>query len=157
MEKILNNSNGPERGTYSSPLGDFETIKPAVLNPDDVEEGDRVIVTTASGNRYMFRKSKSAGGRIKVSNEKMGHFESGTGFLFRLKENNIATKVEAMLIGIEEGDKIKGWNTTEVTEIEIRKGVDNAVKEYYERNSGKSFGAAMAQMLKTEVIGKQRD
>jgi hypothetical protein len=153
MEKIPNNSNGPEKGIYSSPLGDFETIKPTTLNPDDVEEGDQVIVTTASGNRYKFRRSKSGGGRIKVYNERMGHFESGTGYFFRLNENNIATKGSKMLLGIEQGDEIKGWDTSEVTEIEIRKGIDDAINDYNSNSSGSALGATMAQRLKREIGG----
>jgi len=76
------NNSRNETGVYSSRLGDFETRKLSVLKSADIKEGDRVIVTTIDGNRYMFRRSKSAQGHTKVYKEKAGDFEKELAICF---------------------------------------------------------------------------
>jgi hypothetical protein len=46
-----------------------------ILNPDLIEQGDRVIISTKTGNRYMVRRSRSHGGALMISSEKESGFE----------------------------------------------------------------------------------
>lgn len=149
MENIPDQQPEVEKGVYRSPVGDFETLKPNELKVEDIKSGDRVIVSTASGNRYMFRRSVSAGGRVKVYNEKEGDFKTGDGHLCMIRDesNGIVAKIgESLSLGVEVGDKIEPWKSTPVTEIEVRIGIDNVIKDLPKES--------LASMLIKEVNNK---
>ncbi len=106
----------------------FEVREPDVLNPQDIEQGDRVLVTTQSGNRYMFRRSRSRGSVLMVANENEDGFQK----FYRVYDQNqtLAQKGKSIELPIYT-DEVKGLGTkfesTSVTLIEIRKGIDDAI------------------------------
>jgi len=77
----------------------FKVERPQSLSAGDIQPGDRVIITTGSGNRYMLRQSKSAGG-IKLYNEKADGFKVGyplhdSGQIAKVGEELAATIITA--------------------------------------------------------------
>ena len=52
----------------------FEVDDVNILNQLDIQRGDRVLITTNSGNRYMIRRSESRDGALMISNEKESNF-----------------------------------------------------------------------------------
>jgi hypothetical protein len=136
MEKFENFEQPPKK-YYESELGKFEVDEPSVLTEGDINAGDRAIITTRSGNRYMVRRSESRGGAIMIYNERTGFSD---GYPIVPEGKDIATVGENLnvFLALDEKNK-KGtrWQSTEVQKIEIRRGLDTAVKE---AASGAQFG-----------------
>jgi len=105
-------------GTY---LDRFKTLQLCELIIEDIEPGDRVVVTTTSGNRHMLRYSTTAG-RVKTYNENRGEFESGEGHIVEfIKEARVG---KPLVLGIEMGGEIGLLQSTPIEKIEIRLKVD---------------------------------
>ncbi|HEY4483660.1 MAG TPA: hypothetical protein VI752_00590 [Candidatus Paceibacterota bacterium] len=158
MEKIPSNTSENEKNVYSSKIGDFETLKLEELKGEDVKEGDRVMITTSSGNRYMLRRSESSDGKVRIYNEAAGDLESGRhGYVLRIppESDGLIAKVGNKLhIGIEVGDNVQPWVSTKVSDIEIRVGLDAAIKEYTKEHHKSSVMGNLGESLKSYAEGK---
>jgi hypothetical protein len=141
--------NTAERGAYSTSSENAEIIEHESLCTDDIETGDKVLVTTASGNRYGFVRSTE--GRLKVLIGSEGDLASNNSRFFALKSKNIATKGKPMLLGFQEdGDhKISSRTSTDVVKIEIRKGIDSQKDKAVEINTTENLEA------KNQVLSKK--
>jgi hypothetical protein len=103
----------------------YEVVDINILNPDLIEQNDRAFITTKSGNRYMVRRSKSRGGALTVYNEREGF---SVGLPLHNQNETITRITEPMKLWVvtdEEKQLGKEIKSTEITAIEIRKGVDD--------------------------------
>ncbi len=104
----------------------FEIENPSSISVADIKPGDRAFISTKSGNRYMLRRSKSAGGEIKIYNEKADNFKMG---YVLASQGEIAKAGDPFdfIVRISK-DKGQKHNSTEVVGIEIRRGIDDAIE-----------------------------
>ena len=121
--------------TYNTPDGkEFKVDEPSVLNPDDIEDGDRVFVKTES-NRYMIRHSKSAGGTLKIYNEKADGFKFGYPLYHKGQPiAEIDKKFDFAVITDTEKNLGREYHATTVVGIEIKRGLDEYVESDYFQN-----------------------
>ena len=135
--------------TYNTPDGkEFKVDEPSVLNPDDIEDGDRVFVKTESGNRYMIRHSKSAGGALKIYNEKADSFKLGYPLYHQGQPiAEVGERFDFMIV--TEKNLATGYGATEVIGIEIRRGFDEYVESDYFQNLKKR---KLEELEKTETF-----
>ena len=116
----------PNKETVTFAGQEFPVERPRILTVSDIRPGDRVFISTESGNRYMLRRSKSAGGAIKIYNERTGGFKHGD----ELSATGEIAKVGAgfnFITQISPGKETE-YNATMVTAIEIRRGFDAAIE-----------------------------
>lgn len=131
----------------------FEVERPSSLSVTDVRPGDRVLITTDSGNRYMLRRSKSAGGAIKIYNEKADGFKQG----YELHSQEEIAKVGKSfdcIVRISQ-DKGQKYHATSVTGIEISRGIDKAIENDAKENKGIGLGKMLAGGLKGRFHEKE--
>ncbi len=131
----------------------FEIDEPGVLNASDIQRGDRVLVTTESGNRYMLRRSESRNGALMISNERQSNFN--TFYPLHNPSETLAEVGKSMeFTAVTDEEKYLGskMNSSTITHIEIRRGLDKAINNAPEGAGAKSI----ADMLKDHVSGKRR-
>lgn len=140
----------------------MESVYLQELTPKDIKSEDRAFISTESGNRYMIRRSKSAGDKMKVYNER-NHFNDGYEIVPRDNPEVIAETGKRFLftmLGFDKETKSgrQGFNATKVTEIELRKGIEKLIASG--ELAGRKPSAAeeglgnLAQMLRKHVTGK---
>jgi hypothetical protein len=146
-----------KKSTYESPLGSFEVDEFTALQPGDIGPGDRAFVHTKSGNRYMLRHSKSRGGELVIYNEREG-FDAEHARPFRIRQgsNAIATvgaPLNYFAIMNEKEQTGGEVASTEVTRIEVRRGLDEAANA---ADKGSEGLGSIADALKEAVRGRRR-
>ncbi len=134
------NKNRPSTKSIEFDGKNFEVQEPDILNPGDIVQGDRVLVTTQSGNRYMFRRSRSREGVLVVANEKEDGFQK----FYRIYDQNqiLAQKgkgIELPVYTDEANGLGRKFGSTPVTLIEIRKGIDDAINNAPEGTGAKNL------------------
>ena len=128
----------------------FEVDEPAELTADDIQIGDRVFVTTESGNRYMLRRSKSRNGALMVYNQR-DQFSSGHPLHVQAKTlATIGMPFDHFFITDTEKNLGTKQSTTPVTRIEIRRGFDDVAE-----SAQGAEGANLADMLKNKATGRE--
>lgn len=128
----------------------FEIEDVSVLSGKDMQLGDRVFISTESGNRYMIRVSKSLGG-LKIYNEKADGFKVGN-VLYDSGESLAEVGKPFDFTFYISNDKGQKYQATTVTAIEIRRGLDKAIED----SETETSGHGMAQMLKDQVHGREK-
>ena len=160
MEKFPASRAGAPKAFYESPLGKFEVVELRSISRSDVASGDRAFIHTESGNRYMLRPSKSRGGELIIYNEREGGFGADNGHPFATPTGTIATVGETFeYFKITDEANKMGFkaNSSKVTRIEVRRGLEAAVAKAAAEaggNQGPSFGG-MSEMMKQEVRGRR--
>lgn len=144
----------PENKTMELGGHKFRIDEPKILLTADIERGDRVIVTTASGNRYMLRRSERRNGALMISNERESKFENfypvydpGQAFA------EIGKPMEFMAVIDEEKMIGQSQTSQSVTAIEIRRGLDKAIHSSVESVGG---GEGIAETLRNVMNGRRR-
>lgn len=157
MEKLPTFVSQGEKETKDFNGQQFEVERPSSLSVADINPGDRVLITTESGNRYMLRRSKSAGGAIKIYNEKADGFKLGYQLESQGNIANVGNKFNFMVRLSQ--DKGREYGATSVTAIEIRRGIDDAIEKYARENENKGggFGQMLAEGLKNRFYEKGTD
>jgi hypothetical protein len=130
----------------------YEVVDVSVLDPNLIEQGDRVFISTESGNRYMVRRPRSHNESLMIYNEKESGFAQGD--LIYNQNQTIAKITEPMKLVIVT-DEVKKLgieiNSTNVTAIEIRKGVDDILNSTPDELKTKS----LTDILKNQVKGRK--
>ena len=126
----------------------FEIEDVDILSAQDIQKGDRVFISTKSGNRYMIRMSAVHEGMLKIYNEKEGDGFK-TGYELHYDQGPIAEvgKGFSFVMRISE-DKGQKYDATEVTGIEIRRGLDAAIQKASQEVSGGDIARALIDSLK---------
>lgn len=125
----------------------YEYVTTQSLSPDQIASDDRVFISTQSGNRYMVRRSKSRNGALMIYNKKEGF---KIGYPIHDQHAHIADVSKGLNIWIvtDEAQKLgKQIMSTDVTYIEIRKGVDTILNSTPDSEKTTSF----ADMLKKQT------
>jgi len=132
----------------------FEVENPGTLSEGDINSGDRVFISTESGNRYMLRRSKSAGGQIKIYNEKADNFKLG----YILAAQGEIAKVGDPFEFIVRISKDKGQkhNSTKVVGIEIRRGVDDVIENSKRDKRSGAFSSMSDMIIKQTSHAKEK-
>ena len=120
------------------------------INESHIEPGDRALITTASGNRYMLRRSRSNDNRLFAYRERDGFSNGGVMNAETLK-SDIATIGMGLRLGVENPTRI--WESTPVTAIELRKGIDSAIED---KNDAPQAGSLAAALIE-RIHGKRRN
>jgi hypothetical protein len=123
--------------TYDSPLGKFEVEVVPELRSEDIGNDDRAFIETESGNRYMVRHSKSRGESLVIYNEREGGFDASGAHPFMLRNEagvrgpiaRIGQPLNVFAITEEKTGKGNEWKSTNVNRIEIRRGIEAAIRE----------------------------
>lgn len=140
----------PKR-TYEYRGQQFEVEDVNVLYGKDIQPGDRVLISTESGNRYMIRFSKSADA-LKIYNERESGFK--TGEILYDNGGPIAEIDKGLNFIVRiSNDRGQKYRATKVTAIEIRRGIDKAIEEAPDEIG---FGG-IARMLKDHAKGRLSD
>ncbi|MFH1893787.1 MAG: hypothetical protein ABIK83_14030 [Candidatus Zixiibacteriota bacterium] len=125
--------------------------QPDDLKGSDINPNDRVFIRTKSGNRYMLRRSKSAGNAIKIYNERADGFKQG----YILYDDGSALarvgKEFEFTVYIAEA-KGQSYVSTTVKDIEIRRDIDEACNNSDEIQG---WGAYIASKIKKHVSGRR--
>lgn len=128
----------------------FEVIRPEILNISDIVAGDRTLISTKSGNRYMIRWSKSLNAP-KIYNKREGINKEYVMSNTYLTNTTVAEKGKPFSFTTVLNEKMtQEHQATEVTDIEIRKGLDKAIQSGTVQPKGKG----LLDMLKEHVNGK---
>ncbi len=131
----------------------FEVVDLHILTPKDIARGDRVLIGTESGNRYMVRRSESRNGVLMIYNEKTGNFEKGNPLHLKTKEDIIAEigkEMKFIAVTDERRNLGSDFTSTKVNAIEIRKGLDAAIQSAPEQKG--DLGSLMAKMLHEHTV-----
>jgi hypothetical protein len=144
-----NNTAAPKRSVEFQGQ-QFEVLDLNRVNADQVEVGDRAFISTQSGNRYMLRRSKSGGDRLYGYTER-DQFSNGGPLSTRTLQSDLAEIGKALHWEIDQLNRV--WDSTPVTAIELRKGIDTAVESSKNTPQAKSLG----QMLIDRVHGRRKD
>lgn len=147
----LNQSENPKRSMEFN--GEqFEVEDVNILMAKDIKSGDRIMIKTQDGNRYMIRWSKSANAP-KIYNEKADGFKTGYELGFTYGEGDAVAEVGKVfkfaIVANKEKTRGKPFTVTEVVAIEIRRGIDDAIEKA-------ASGTSMAGMLIDQVAGKKK-
>lgn len=140
IDKFEKGSGSPKarRESYDSRLGRFEVDVVSELRSENVGTADRAFIMTESGNRYMVRHSKGRGEELVIYNERKGGFvaEAAHPFMVRNeggKKGPIARIGQPLNVLTSNGE----WRSTKVVKIEIRRGVEAAVRKAVVEQRGK--------------------
>jgi hypothetical protein len=133
----------------------FEVVDIDALQAQDIKPGDRTIISTESGNRYMLRFSKSAKAP-KVYSERT-KFEDGYELFNKYDDEHptvaeIGKPFEFTMITDKKKNLGQPFTSTPVTAIEIRCGLDDAI----ENNPRQVSGSDMASMITEQFKAKPR-
>src|SRR3989338_1327504 len=146
-----NQNKQPQNRTMDVLGQKYEVVDISILNPNLIDQGDRVLISTKSGNRYMVRRSRSHGGALMIYNERENF---SNGYLLHDQNKTIAKITEPMkLLMITDETKQLGREieSTEITAIEIRKGVDDILNSTPDELKTKS----LADRLKDVTTGRK--
>lgn len=146
----------PQKSTYESSLGSFETDEVRQLQASDIGTDDRAFVSTMSGNRYMLRHSQSRGEALVIYSERDG-FDEAHARPFRVRQGTdaiatVGAPLNYFAITDEEKQTGNEVTSTEVTRIEIRRGIEAAIRKAGEGRGG--FGG-IADALKAQTHGRR--
>jgi hypothetical protein len=153
-------SKSPEKKFYNhNQLGRFEVVERPALRGADVGLDDRAFLHTESGNRYMVRHSKSRGESLVIYNEREGGFKTeGAHTFFVRGQSPIAEIGKPINVLVETAGPNMEWRSTPVTRIEIRRGVERAVRDAVSSNEGAGgWGAALAGAIGERADNHARD
>jgi hypothetical protein len=153
MENLRPAAKGKDAEYYKhEPLGKFETEEVRELRPADVGNMDRAFIYTKSGNRYMIRHSESRGGNLVIYNERDSAFASAGAHPFFIRGNMIAEVgfPLSVLAEVEKGSSRNEWKSTQITRIEIRRGVEAAIRNAVKGQTTGGLGAALAETIKDQ-------
>jgi hypothetical protein len=129
----------------------FEVNDVDVLQAKDIKSGDRIMIKTQDGNRYMIRWSKSANAP-KIYNEKADGFKTGYELGFTYSEGDAVAEVGKVfkfaVVANKEKTRGKPFAVAEVVAIEIRREIDDAIE--------KAASTSLAGMLINQVSGKKK-
>jgi hypothetical protein len=114
------------------------------ISESQIEPGDRVFIRTESGNRYMLRRSRGADGRIFVYRENDG-FSKGGALGSEALKSDIASVGKPLRLLVEDLNRI--WQSTPVSAIELRKGIDAAIENSQNRPQARSFADALVRRV----------
>jgi hypothetical protein len=156
MERLRSSGKGPEKKYYEHErLGRFEIEEVRVLKPSDIGNIDRAFIQTESGNRYMIRHSESRGGSLVIYNERESAFKSAGAHPFLIRQNTIAEVGLPLNILVEDEKEVSKteWRSTPITRIEIRRGVETAIRDAAKGRGHSGFGAVLAEAIKEQVRG----
>ncbi len=144
----------PRKRTMDFGDREFEVLDVNILRPSDIVAGDRTMITTGSGNRYMIRWSKSGGGP-KIYNERT-EFKEGFPLYNKYTDGSPIAEVgkpfEFYIITDTAANIGQKMEATPVSAIEIRKGIDDAIESGHQKIS---FGG-IAQALIDETNGRNQ-
>jgi hypothetical protein len=139
------NASKASKEVYESQLGNFEVDVVPELRSQDIGNDDRALIMTESGNRYMIRHSKGRGESLVIYNERDEGFNAKNAhpFLIRNEAGNrgpiarVGRSLNVFVIMDEKANTGSEWNSTLVSRIEIRRGIEAAIrKEVSRQNSG---------------------
>lgn len=150
----------PHRQVYEKEgLGRFEVDDLNAIDASDVKPGDRAIISTQSGNRYMLRHSDSREGQLVIYSERDG-FDAAHAHPFMIRRRSsiaeIGKPMNIFAITDEQTNAGTEWTSTPVTRIEVRRGLDAAIKEAERQNQSGGIGTMMANMVKEQVSGNAK-
>ncbi len=130
----------------------FEIDKVATLEVSNIQRGDRVLVVTESGNRYMLRRSESRNGALMISNERESHFNTFYP-LYQPREvfAEVGKVMEFMAVTNEQKSLGSTFTSSKIIDIEIRRGLDKATNNTPQTISVKGI----ADMLRDQVRGRR--
>lgn len=123
--------------TYDSPLGKFEVDVVPEIRSEDIGADDRAFILTQSGNRYMIRHSKGRSEALVIYDERKEGFDANAAHPFMVRKENgqkgpiarVGIPLNVFAITDEKTEKGTEWNSTPVTRIEIRRGIEAAIRK----------------------------
>jgi|SRR3989344_2242780 len=132
-------------------LGKFEVVELQALNPADIHDEDRAFIHTASGNRYMLRHSRGRNNKLVIYNEQKGGFKAEDAHSFYTRKDSAIAEVgkpfNVLAITDEQKNTTSEWTSTAVTRIEVRRGIEAAIRNAVSRQTSGSWGTALAEAV----------
>jgi hypothetical protein len=154
MERLRSSGKKLEKKHYDHETpGKFEIEEVQVLKPSDIGDMDRAFIQTECGNRYMIRHSESRGGSLVIYNERESAFKPGGAHPFFVRQNTIAeVGLQLNILAEDENESSRNeWRSTPIARIEIRRGVEAAIRAAVKGRGRSGLGTALAAAIKEQV------